>query len=200
MLTSKESVVNVIPSSLETEIFKPTALTPDFFLKFDVVPDKRYILFGAANATNDTRKGWDLLCECLKNSSEFESLKNVELLVFGNIDQPKIELSIPHHFLGEIDNDKDLVGLFNISTVAAVPSRADNLPFVAMESLACGTPVVAFDVGGLPDIIDDQRLGSLVPPFDTEDFAKKLVFWLRKNKLEGTVNACRQSKQLPFTY
>jgi glycosyltransferase involved in cell wall biosynthesis len=52
-----------------------------------------------------------------------------------------------------------------------IPSRRDNLPNTGVESLSCGTPVVAFDTCGLPDIVDHKQTGYLAKPFDTEDLA-----------------------------
>jgi len=58
--------------------------------------------------------------------------------------------------------------------VVAVPSRLDNLPQVATEAAACGRPVVAFDVGGLPDIVEHRRTGYLARPEDADDLARGL--------------------------
>ena len=51
------------------------------------------------------------------------------------------------------------------------PSRQDNLPNTVVESLACGTPVVAFDIGGMPNMLDHKTNGYLAKPFDTNDLA-----------------------------
>jgi glycosyltransferase involved in cell wall biosynthesis len=48
-----------------------------------------------------------------------------------------------------------------------VPSREDNMPLTAMEAQSCGRAVVAFDLGGLPDIVDHEHSGYLAPPLDT---------------------------------
>ena len=59
-----------------------------------------------------------------------------------------------------------------------VPSRQDNLPNTAVEAQACGTPVVAFDIGGLLDIVEHGRTGWLALAFDTEDLASGILWVL----------------------
>jgi glycosyltransferase involved in cell wall biosynthesis len=54
----------------------------------------------------------------------------------------------------------------------------DNLPNTVMESLACGTPCVAFDIGGMPDMIEHQQNGYLSKPFDIDDLARGIVWVL----------------------
>ena len=53
-----------------------------------------------------------------------------------------------------------------------IPSRQDNLPKVGLEAHACGTPVVAFNTGGLPDIVADKITGALAQPFDPASLAE----------------------------
>ena len=63
------------------------------------------------------------------------------------------------------------------------PSRQDNLPNTVVESLvACGTPVVAFDIGGMPDMIDHKLNGYLAKPFDTSDLATGIDWILSDDK------------------
>ena len=52
-----------------------------------------------------------------------------------------------------------------------LPSRQDNLPNTGLEAHACGTPVVAFKTGGLPDIVDDRVTGALAEPFEPASLA-----------------------------
>ena len=59
-----------------------------------------------------------------------------------------------------------------------VPSLQENLSNVIMESLACGTPVVGFDIGGNKDMIEHKRNGYLVKPFDTSDLANGIEWIL----------------------
>lgn len=61
-----------------------------------------------------------------------------------------------------------------------IPSRQDNLPNTGVEALACGTPVIAFDTCGLPDIVEHLKTGYLAQPFDPKSLADGMV-WVIEN-------------------
>lgn len=180
----------VIPSSLEIETFKPLSNSAtECFLP--QLKGKSCLLFGAGNSTNDRRKGFDLLCQALA-AIDPNVLAGITLVVFGNEDEPDLDVAVEVIYLGNIDNDAALVEAYNSAKLCVVPSRVDNLPFVAMESLACGTPVVGFDIGGMPDIVSDSKIGQLVTPFDVEQLGKAIVDWMQHDKPKSTVMHCRQ--------
>jgi glycosyltransferase involved in cell wall biosynthesis len=70
--------------------------------------------------------------------------------------------------------------LYSAADVLVAPSMQENLSNTVMESLACGTPVVAFDIGGMPDMIDHQKSGYLAVPFDHIDLAKGIIWVLEE--------------------
>ena len=65
-----------------------------------------------------------------------------------------------------------------------IPSRQDNLPNTGVEAHACATPVIAFNTGGLPDIVEHQRTGYLAKAFDTEDLAHGIA-WVLTQRATG---------------
>jgi len=65
--------------------------------------------------------------------------------------------------------------------VVVVPSIQENLSNTVMEALACGTPCVAFDVGGMLDLIEHQRNGYLARPFESLDLARGME-WILASK------------------
>ena len=69
--------------------------------------------------------------------------------------------------------------IYAAADVMAVPSRLDNLPNTAIEAHACGIPVVAFNIGGLPDIVEHQQSGWLAPAFDTDSLAQGMTWILQ---------------------
>ena len=79
-----------------------------------------------------------------------------------------------------------------------IPSRQDNLPNTGLEAHACGTPVIAFKVGGLPDIVDHFKTGYLATPFDTEDLARGVQWVLGDGNLRKALSrsACERALKL----
>jgi len=77
-------------------------------------------------------------------------------------------------FIGRIAHE-EIPYWLNASDVICIPSLSEGLPCVSVEALACGKPVVASRVGGLPEVIIDENLGVLVPPGDCEQLASALL-------------------------
>jgi glycosyltransferase involved in cell wall biosynthesis len=77
-------------------------------------------------------------------------------------------------FLGMLPHG-ELIGWYQRASVCVVPSVWDNSPNVIYEAMACGTPVVASRVGGIPELVDDGITGSLVPPRDEKALADAII-------------------------
>ncbi len=172
--------VKVIPNGITLNRFKPI----DKNIARDILclpKDKKIILFGALRALSDKQKGFHLLKEALKIFSSKEN-KNIELVIFGS-SKPKYEedLGFKTHYLDRLNNEISLSVAYSAADVFIVPSIQENLPNTVMESLSCGVPVVAFNIGGIHDMIEHQKNGYLVKPFDTEDFANGIKWVLEDN-------------------
>jgi glycosyltransferase involved in cell wall biosynthesis len=76
---------------------------------------------------------------------------------------------------GYASNDEQLAAAYRAADVTLIPSRADNFPFVALESLACRTPIAAFRIGGLREMIGDDERGVLADNFNTDQLAGKIA-------------------------
>jgi len=83
--------------------------------------------------------------------------------------------------MGHLHDEISQILLYSAADVLVAPSMQENLSNAVMESLACGTPVVAFDIGGMPDMIDHQVNGYLARPFEPDDLADGIM-WVLENK------------------
>lgn len=169
--------VEVIPNGIDLNRFKPIGKN----IARDILclpKNKKLILFGALS---DKRKGFTLLKEALKKYSSKEN-KDIELVIFGS-SKPKDEenLGFKTHYLGRLNDEISLALIYSASDAMIVPSIQDNLPNTIVESISCGTPVVAFDVGGIHDMIEHQKNGYLAKPFDTTDLAHGIKWVLEDN-------------------
>lgn len=133
------------------------------------------LLFGAIGGLVDERKGADLLLDALqrlRSQVTDTPLEHLELVVFGQARPPHpLNFGFPVHYLGRIDDDWTLALAYSAANLFVIPSRQDNLPNTGLEAHACGTPVVAFSIGGIEDIVDSGVTGELAHPFDTSELA-----------------------------
>ena len=187
--------VSVIPNPIDINFWKPLdkiSVRDQFNLPRNVP----LLLFGAIGGSKDPRKGFDLLLRSLKYLQNDSRVKHLELVVFGekNPKSPIIS-SFPIHYTGHINNKIRLRNLYNSVDAIAIPSRQDNLPNTALEALACAVPIIAFDIGGLTDIVQHQYTGYLAKYFKIEDFADGIAWTLSNNmKVKLNENARERAK------
>ncbi|WP_420147085.1 glycosyltransferase family 4 protein [Spirosoma sp.] len=140
--------------------------------------DRPRILFGSANVT-DTRKGFRYFAEALMLLSQQHPNLNPEILVFGKGRSYLFnELPYPIRHLGILTSTDDIVAAYNAADIMVVPSLEDNLPNTVIESMACGTPVVGFRTGGIPEMIDHEQNGYLADIHSAQQLADGLAFLL----------------------
>lgn len=191
--------VSVIPYPLNMEIFKP--INKNIACnQLNLASDKKIILFGAISGTTDYRKGFDLLISALEILKKNSNTNKIVLVIFGQ-KKPKtlFNFGFPVHYLGKITNDIKLNLIYNCADIMIVPSRQDNLPNTCLEAQACGTPVVAFNTSGLPDIVDHKKTGYLAKAFDIKDLANGINFVLDQDNTIKLGNNARQKALVKYS-
>ncbi|MDB4334762.1 glycosyltransferase family 4 protein [bacterium] len=150
-----------IPNPIDLEIYRPKNRI-ESRKSLGLPSDKKLILFGAAN-TEDPRKGMRYLIEALNILGENFPLlqERLNLVVFGKSKKGTFDMPFTTHQLNFVSDQDQLVSLYNAADAFILPSLQDNLPNTVMESLACGTPVIGFRVGGVPEMIDHLKTGYL---------------------------------------
>jgi glycosyltransferase involved in cell wall biosynthesis len=161
---------------IDTAVFKPFDKEKAREL-WSLPQDKKLVLFGANSATSDPRKGFDELSNALHKLKN----KDIEFVVFGSSEPKQSQnFGFKTHYLGSLVDDVSLVTLYSAVDVMVVPSLQENLSNAIMESLACGTPVVGFEIGGNSDMIEHNINGYLAKPCDTNDLAYGIE-WILHN-------------------
>jgi len=177
----KDLRIEVIPYGLDTERYKPVDKYTAREL-LNLPQDKQLILFGAMSATSDRRKGFHILQPALQNLSKSGWHEQIELVVFGaSGSSDRTDLGFKSHYLGKLGDDIALALVYAAADVFVAPSIQDNLPNTIMEAIATGTPCVAFNIGGMPDMIEHQQNGYLAQAYEIEDLAQGIA-WVLENK------------------
>ncbi|MBS2212555.1 glycosyltransferase family 4 protein [Carboxylicivirga mesophila] len=160
-LLRRKSFYN-IPNPIDTSFYAPRN-RQEARERLQLPQDKKLLLFGAANV-NDPRKGMRYFIEALSILAEnFPLVKEeTELVVFGKMNAETAKLfPFKTHSFKFVSNPDTLVDLYSASDCYVLPSLQDNLPNTVMESLACGTPVVGFSIGGVPEMVTHNQSGYL---------------------------------------
>ncbi len=190
----KEQPVRVIHNCLDTDCYKP--LDKELACShFSLSANKKHVMFGALSGTTDKRKGFHLLQSALQQISVHETGKELEIIVFGSDEPPDPpDLGLPTRYLGFMHDDDALALLYSAADVIIVPSTQESFGQNASESLACGTPVVAFGATGLLDIVDHKQNGYLAKPFDPEDLAQGIIWVLEDDTRRQTLGTNARNK------
>lgn len=137
--------------------------------KLNGIPEQNTVFLFVAQNIDVYRKGFDLLVDA------FEKLNNSEitLIMLGEGENCFIPgIDIRH--VGPINDNRKLVDYFSSADAFIIPSREDNLPNVMLESLACGTPVIGFPVGGIKEHVIDFKTGLLADDISSESLASAI--------------------------
>lgn len=177
--------VSAIANPIDTEIYTPknkAAVRKAMNLPLD----KKIILFAAAKVS-DKRKGIDFLIAASKIIAQ-QNNNCIFLIAGGNSDEIVAQLALPAINVGYVSSDK-MPSVYNAADLFVTPSLQENLPNTIMESLACGTPCVGFNIGGIPEMIDHKQNGYVATYKDAHDLANGLLWVLQDTTDTLALNA-----------
>ena len=160
----KEYPIRVINNGIDLDVFKPTHSN---FRDQYGIPGDKYIVLGVSFAWG-YRKGLDCFVEMAEKLGE-----QYQIVLVGTDDE--IDKNLPHNIISihRTQNQKELAEVYSAADVFVMPTREENYPTVNMEAIACGTPVVTFDTGGSPEMLDDKT-GIVVEANDIEATKKAI--------------------------
>lgn len=191
--------VRVVPYGVDTDVFFPRkkkAARKELELE-----KKPFVLLFGGDGLLARRKGFPALVEALQLAAQNRKfrerleLRRIVLLCFGGELGPlRKQLPARPIRLGRIDSDEKLAKIYSAADLFLLPSLEDNLPNVMIESLCCGTPGLAFDIGGVPEVIDRNVTGRLVRPGDSAGLAEAIVdLTLRPRRCAKMARKARRS-------
>lgn len=187
-----------IPNPIDIDTFSPKDKIA-VRKKWGIDTDAKIILFGAANI-NDRRKGITYLVEALHLLKQQTGDASIQMVIFGknkHFDTGTLPFRVKE--LSIISAENNLVEIYSAADVFVSPSLEDNLPNMIMEALACGTPVAAFNTGGIPDLVDHQQNGYLAEYKSAADLAAGMYHLLFSADTAVLSSAARQKVLDNFT-
>lgn len=175
----KEKTIVTIHNGINLEVFKPIRTEKR---------NEKCILLGVASSWDET-KGLDVFIRL----AETLPMEKYEIIMVGT--NETIDRMIPKSIISvhKTDNQDELAKIYSRADYFINPTREDTFPTVNIEALACGTPVITYDTGGSPEIIDSS-CGIIIKKND-EDCLIKTILCLG-NKPCFTVEACRRRAML----
>jgi len=192
----REWPCTVIPNALDTDLWRPVDKAQSRQL-LGLPKDAELIIFGAAGDDEDPRKGLDLLkAATLHIQERVNRNRDVHLVILGRLPPEHAEnFGLRVHYLGKLSDELSLRCAYSAADVTVIPSRQDNLPNMGAESLSCGTPLVAFDTGGLSDLVHHRKSGYLSKAFEPESLADGML-WVLDQTRAGSSSVPEYSRQL----
>ena len=186
--------VTIVPNGIDTNVFAPR----DVHVARQVlgIPEQGRVVLFASDVVTNRRKGFALLAAALH---ELHTMDNLFLLSVGG-GTPKIEAAIPYLHLGHIDDDRLLALVYAAADTYVIPSLQDNQPNTVLEAMACGTPVVGFDVGGIPDMVRPGVTGLLTPAGDVRGLSAAIAKILESHQMRKEMGeTCRRVVTAEYT-
>jgi glycosyltransferase involved in cell wall biosynthesis len=181
--------VRTIANGIDTDCFTPRDRAA-MRTKLALPQDKTLVLAGAAQLGANPRKGFTHFISALRELRGLVASGSTEVVLFGSETSGCEELEgFRTHKLGRLEGDEALATAYASADIFVVPSLEDNLPNTVIEAMAAGTPVVAYDVGGIPEIVDNGENGLLAPVGRPEALAQALARMLKDDDFR---NRCRQ--------
>jgi glycosyltransferase involved in cell wall biosynthesis len=178
--------VSVIPNGLDIDEFAPRdkGFSRDLW---NIPRDAKVVLFAAESVAN-VRKGFRHLTDALAGMADVKNL----LLVSVGGGKCDLPATLPHRALGKVNNDRMLSTIYSAADVFVIPSLQESFGQTVIESLACGTPVVAFASGGIPDMVRPGVTGWLAPTGDTDALREAIAAALSDDDNRAAIGAkCR---------
>jgi glycosyltransferase involved in cell wall biosynthesis len=179
--------VRQIPNPVDTTIYRPRDLSA-CRAALDL-PQDRHIIFFVSVALKNRAKGGDLMVAALDGLPAHIREKTLLLLLGERGEEFASACGIPARALGYVHDDEQKAVMYAAADVVVQPSRAENQSLVILEAMSCGMPVVAFDTGGMGEIVRAGPGGILAEPESVEQFSQGIATILEHKSVARELGA-----------
>lgn len=167
-----------IPNGVPVDVFTPQPMA-SLRDALGLSPDDFVLLFGAHGYT--ARKGLNFLQALLLRLPQVLAGRRLVAVCCGALGH-ELPSNVPLINLGYVADPRAMAGLYGLADLFVMPSTMDNLPNTMLESLACGTPVAAFRVGGVPEGVEHEVNGFLAEPGDLDGLIEAVTWAAREGQ------------------
>ncbi len=190
--TPDHIVVHHIPYGIDHAAFTPrNRTTSQQALGLD--PARTWL--GHAATWANSRKGFDIIARALHQID----CSKLGLLLWGQQPNDPLPADLAVHLSGHVQGAAALSQHYSASDLFLCPSRADNLPNTVLESLACGTPVLGSDAGGIPDMVRPHQTGWIFTGDTPESCADSIKLALSEQSTWSSLgNHCRKIAETEY--
>ncbi len=166
----KKFDVSVIPNAIDIDELTPR--NKKFSRSILGIPEDARVVLFASDSLTEKRKGFSFMAQAMKHAAK--KIKNLFFLSLGS-GHGVFDSSVPRLHLGYISQERILSMIYSAADIFLIPSIQDNLPNTVLESMACGTPVLGFSVGGIPEMVIDGKTGILVNSGDINALSEAVI-------------------------
>jgi glycosyltransferase involved in cell wall biosynthesis len=187
---------HTIPLGLDIEQFRP--VDRSCARRALRIPEERFVVGFACADLADANKGGSALLEALRANG---NRAKTTLLAFGSGRLPSEDSGLERIELGILSSPRVQSLFYSALDVFVVPSRIESFGLTALEAMACGTPVVAFRTGGLPEVVADGETGLLEKEIGSASGLAQKLLWLLQHPEErqSMGRAARASVETDFS-
>ncbi|MBZ4646755.1 MAG: glycosyltransferase [Clostridia bacterium] len=193
----KDKDIHLIYNGIDHQIFRPMNKR-DARKKLNLPHDKTILMFSAHYGIKNYWKGGDYLLRALKEIKR----ENIVFLNIGSSEKNPRDIpeSIEWISVPYIQDEQRMAEYYAASDLFLYPSLADNCPLVVLESMAAGTPVIAFRTGGIPELITNMKNGYIAEYKSVSDFLTGINLFIDNEELRNraSINA-RETIEKHFT-
>lgn len=185
--------VHYIPNGVDINIFKPQE-KDRIRKKIDLPNDELLLLYAANKGSKSPWKDYNTVIESAEKIAEQLYPEKIRLINPGYINKVEKKNNLIVHSLPYVSSEKEIAKYYQAADLYLHAANAENLPLAILEAMSCGIPVVASNVGGIPEIIEDGKSGFLVKPNDPLGMADRAVTILKDDNLYSVM--CKRSREI----
>jgi glycosyltransferase involved in cell wall biosynthesis len=187
-----------IPHGVDTAIFHP--LDGAACKRALGIPVEKWVLMFSAVDIRDRNKGGEELIAALR-LLPVNLRRECLLLILGQGGEAMAQAcDMAFYDAGYITDDRIKAQLFSAADLFVFPSRGEAFGLVLLESMACGTPVLTFDIDGVTDLVRDGKTGFRVPLDDHQGLSARIAELLKNTNMRHALGEeCARVVQAEFT-